>query len=838
MTGTAAQAPYDAPREPAGQATPEGSRSGSAQEVPPAREGFDPNAHRRSVLAPMLAAGAVSVDDPFRLLGVDISCDDTALLRERLVEVVGFWQRERTNPRYKAVVAELVRHRAELEAVLLDPQRRALARLRVQGVRRAQESARTARLDRLIKAVVARHGGVPAERVPLLRALARREGVSEEQLQERLAAGRVLPEPPRLPDALRAQVRSSLDELALRGDRARSASLWAFLGLSADATTPDIEAQHAALVADNLGRAHDRDKTVTGELLAHAKALLVDPAVRETYVAALVLEVQDRVADRVLELAVVDGELWPTDIELLAREVLSLGTGLDPAHARRAVRGAAIALGVPVTLPDGTHAAGCPTCGRVVGAASAPAPSPLHSPVPSSLVGAGSNLATPATPVGGAGAGGPAGSTGSPWSPATARPAPLSVGRAAPARSAEETAQEWREVKREVGLRRLVHATQRLARLARAAPQSSGPAGTLPEQHLAGLQRQVFAAREATERALLVEEPPAREIALQAVLDAVVDLDEAQSALAALPAATPTGLRAVLTGTTMALGWDPPVAAPNTTSWDVVRVVRTADGRRLEHPLATLTRCEAVDDDLPHASLVWHEVTAVVGARRSAAAATEPQPVVDDVTALLAAQGDGVVTLTWSAPPGGDIVVERREPDDPAAGLRRSRARGSRWRDTDVVAGARYRYLVCVEAAVGGVVARTPGRTVELVVDEPGAPRPDGAAGTSRPGSRAAAVHLPEQRAEPAIVEVPMISPEPVPTGASTRVGVLPSLSLTGAAAGAAAAGRSAAAPRAQGAPPSGGLPVRVPTDLPERPAELSAESSEGPISSSGASSR
>lgn len=630
--------------------------------------GFDGNDYRKRVLAPLLAAGVVSLDDPFTLLGVGIDCDDTVVLRERLVEVVGFWQRERNSPRYKGLVGELVRHRAELEAVLLDPQRRALARLRVQGVRRAQESARSARFDRVLRSVVQRHGGVPRGRLALIERLALREGLTQDALDGKLAAYDVLDdgsgaEP--LPAAVRLQVRASLDELAIRGDRARAASLWAFLGLSATASTQELELRHAELVGDNLGRAHDRDKTVHADLLTQVRALLLDPHQRAAYLAGLLGEVQERMLDRVLELAVVDGELWPPDVEALGRECVALGTGLSAEQARSVVRGAAASAGIPVTMTAAPEP--CPTCQQPEGRQAFSTPTVL--PASSGPVGGGARV------------------------------------------QAEE---EWRQVEREVGLRRLTAAAQRLQRLRRLAPDLAGPSGALPQQRHEELHRWLTEARAATALALGLPEE-AREAALYAVLDGVADLEEATTALATVPVGGTEGLTATLDGVTMRLRWDPP-ASPRGRTWSVVRVTRDAMGGRVERQLGLTTRCEAVDTDLPRASLVWHEVTAVVGSRRSAVAATEPQPVVPDVHDLRVANDPDGITLTWHAPPGSDVVVERRRLDDPDAPMRRTRARGSGWRDVEVVAGGRYSYVVRVEAAVGGVVARTPGCTVLVTV--------------------------------------------------------------------------------------------------------------------------
>lgn len=664
--------------------------------------GFDENAYRKSVLAPMLAAGAVRMDDPFALLGLDPDdprLEDAAALRTRLAEVVGFWQRERSSPRYKSLAGELVRQRASLERLVLDPAARRGARTRVQVGARAQVGARLARVDRLVGAVVARHGGVPRSRLPLLRELATAAGVGAADLDALLAGQRLLDdggdvEPP--PPAVRRQVRTALDELALRGEPGRSGSLWAYLGVPSTAPVELLTSRFEELSAQNLRRPHERDKTVHAELLAHVRGLLLDDARRPSWLAALLEDAGERIRLRLLELALVDAELWPADVDALVAALLEAGLALTPEQARTVVRRTATALGVSVTTAAPVAAAPLP---------------PPRAPMPAVAAG----FAPP--PSGGL--------LAPPISAPLPHPssAPAAPGGTAPAPAEEQ----WRQLERDVSLRRLVAATTRAAALAHAHPDVPGPGGLLPAARYADLQLRLGAARERVVAARLLAHPAEREDALHAVLGTAADLDDAAAALAELPLAVPQGVEVQVAGGAAHVRWAAPQGGRRLT-WSVTRVGRDAAGARLEVPLGATTRCEVVDRDLPAGAVLSWEVVARSGGRRSAPAATPPRPMAVDVVAVRAATGPDGVTLSWEMADGElrhEVVVERSTLAPAEGPLRRHRLRGTRWVDGDARDGVAYSYRLFVEVTADGRVHPTPGCRVDVAVGAPAAPVAD-----------------------------------------------------------------------------------------------------------------
>src|SRR5258708_9985811 len=85
---------------------------------------FDATGYRQHVLSTLRGASKLDLSDPFFIVDLPVDVDDTELIRARITALVGFWNKERS-PNYKALAAELAKHRADLEAVLLDPARRA-----------------------------------------------------------------------------------------------------------------------------------------------------------------------------------------------------------------------------------------------------------------------------------------------------------------------------------------------------------------------------------------------------------------------------------------------------------------------------------------------------------------------------------------------------------------------------------------------------------------------------------------------------------------------------------------------------------------------------------------
>src|ERR1700757_1521846 len=121
---------------------------------------FDATSYRQRVLATLRSASSLDLSDPFFIVDLPVDIDDTELIRRRIIALVGFWNKERS-PNYKALTAELAAHRADLEAVLLDPAQRAERAAAVKATRAAADADRFAALDSLAGKLVARYSGLP-----------------------------------------------------------------------------------------------------------------------------------------------------------------------------------------------------------------------------------------------------------------------------------------------------------------------------------------------------------------------------------------------------------------------------------------------------------------------------------------------------------------------------------------------------------------------------------------------------------------------------------------------------------------------------------------------------
>ncbi len=727
---------------------------------------FDGSGYRQRVLAELQRRSPLDLDDPFFVAALDPAATYTdAEVRAQLARVMAFLQRQRNAARYATLAAALVRRRAEWEAPLLDARTREQVRVRVLAARRSGDADRLAKVARNLATVRERFGGIPRSRVAGLRRLASADGVTTEQFDTILAGEKVIEdgsgeEVEPLAPGLRRQIRDGLTELRqLReGDRVGTASLWALLGIPADSAPARIQAAHEVLVERNQRRPHDREKTVTADLLAHVRTRLLDgdPA---AYTAGLVADARDEIRPKVEEHVVLDGELRPGAFEGLVREVLAAGRGLSAAQAKAVLLDIARNLGAAVTTGAVVDYVVCSSCGRPepVDASRVcrycdtelyiPCPSCAHATEAAAAAcrfcgqslrqarDAGEALAAIRREL----------ADGHPRHAAEllarARPVLGAVGGSA-ARAADDLGVRVQAAlaAADAGWRALVEhrearcddaATAGAHWLVAQASDVPGPDGRSPDEVLAELTAHQDVIRRRVAAAVALA-PVDQENALAAVLATVADNQEALAALAALPLPPPTDLTASNEEGAVVLRWRASASALGPASYRVVRLVGAgagdADGPQgtppVERSLGTTRSTELSDAGVPAGVLVRHEVTAVVGSRRSVAVRTPGLVVVRDVAVLRAEQiGDGV-RLSWRLDGPVDAVTIDRTVDESSpvqVPRRRIRANAGQYVDTVVQAGVTYRYQVYVEFQdVDGHPARTAGSGITVTVT----PRP------------------------------------------------------------------------------------------------------------------
>src|SRR5258707_5481143 len=139
---------------------------------------FDATGYRQHVLSTLRGSSKLDLSDPFFIVDLPVDVDDTELIRARITALVGFWNKERS-PNYKALAAELAKHRADLEAVLLDPARRAECAAQVRAARATADADPYGAPDSLAAKLVARHQGLPPSRLSSLARLAKPRGLDE-----------------------------------------------------------------------------------------------------------------------------------------------------------------------------------------------------------------------------------------------------------------------------------------------------------------------------------------------------------------------------------------------------------------------------------------------------------------------------------------------------------------------------------------------------------------------------------------------------------------------------------------------------------------------------------
>lgn len=712
---------------------------------------FDGNAYRKLVLKPLLEAGGADFDDKFTLVGLEPGVDDTAAIEARITEVVAFWRREQSQPRYKGLATALLAQRDELRDELLDPARRAALRARLAGAREEAAEARFARLDEMLEKLAARNRGkVPRSRVDRLRAAGRRDGLSDAEVEDRLARYELIddggddPVEP-LPPLVRQQLRSSLEEyqrLVPDGeDGGPVRSLFGFLGVAPTASDDEIRAAHERLGIRNRQRRHDHLKTVTDELLAQVVTHLLEGD-RARYVASVALDVADDLRSEVETAILLDDRVNAAEFDRLVREAVA--RGLDPHTARGVIAGVAADLGGNVEMsasgtfvlcascgaaedgdPEDHRACSrcgaalyreCPVCGHEVEASADRCPDCRTDLRAVQQAERSLRLAREAL------------ATGRPVEAArlaeqAARAVPALEGIEEVRRHAADRVQQaeaqWLAVVRAVDDGRMGDAADLLDVLERTGADTSAPDGrTVPavravvDAHLAEVRAAVAAA--------LALDGLERERALCSVLERHPDSREALSAIRQIPVVAPSRIQVDLGPDALRVRWHPG-GSPGPISYRVTRVTELPGSPPTERPVSTTADTELEDAGAVAGSTVSYGITAVRFGVASGTARSAEVLVARDVEGLTVRDGDGRVDLSWHQPAVGDVVVTRSR-EDAAEPVRHLRGGGGSLADTAVENGATYRYHVHVEYRdQRGEVVRTLGREV---VATPQAPPP------------------------------------------------------------------------------------------------------------------
>ncbi|MBX6390490.1 MAG: zinc ribbon domain-containing protein [Frankia sp.] len=741
---------------------------------------FDGSGYRQRVLAVLRAQAPLRLDDPFLVADLDPEvAHPDGEVEARLARVLAFLQRERGSAKYATLATELIRRRAEWEQPLRDAATRERVRARVLAQRRDGEAERLAKVDGYLATVRERFGGIPASRVDGLRRLAAAAGVSAAEFDARLAHERIIDDGAGsrvapLPPEVRGQIRDRLDELrALRhGDRTSTASLWGFLGVPPDAPPARIAAAYEAVAAANARRAHDREKTVTADLLAMVRARLLegDPA---AYTAGLLADAADELRPAIEEHVLLDGEVTAVAFEGLMRQALAAGRGLSVVQIRSVILDIARELGAPVSTgatvdfvvcpscgrPEPAGGArvcrycdtdlylGCPSCGRLTEAAAvvcrhcgrsirqsrdaSEALSAIRRALDDGRPAEAAELVTRARPVLTAVGG------------AALRAGEELAARASAALAAADAG--WRALADDRAAGRAEAALEGARWLVAQAADVPGPDGRLAAEVLDELTAAHEMIRRRVDAALALPNPADREAALVAVLASASDNQRALAALAALPLPPPTELVAVPAGARatpgpvggVVLRWRA-VDSAEQVSYRVDRVVAgPPGGAAVRSSLGTTGATELIDAAAPAWTPVYYEVTAVSGTRRSVGARTAPLVVPREVAQPQARQTSAGVRLSWRLDgPPRLVTIERvvEAVDDEAAAdgggssvtvgsVRHTRVSGYELTDPDVRPGVTYRYRLSVEyVAADGTPARTPG--VETMIAVIARPRP------------------------------------------------------------------------------------------------------------------
>ncbi|WP_067549175.1 hypothetical protein [Nocardia crassostreae] len=375
---------------------------------------FDPNDYRKRVLAAVERRGGLEFADCFELYDIPLEESDRlgdAEVRTRIDEVWAFWQKQRDHPKYRVLVGLLVDAHDELCDPLLHASSRRVEAERVKQQRARRDSERYEMLDTAIERLVARHGGIPASKIPGLEDIGKMGSLGPEEIQGRIRRHRIFedtaPAPAAAPSSAvtpqrRQQIRKLLAEYErlLPGDPVPTLLALLRLDFTKAHQTGEIRLRAEALRARTRELPPGRVRVVLDELLVHINDLLeAGGSVVDDYLQAVIEDATEALRPQVRAAVLVEDHLIDSDFEYLVGE--GIAAGLDRAHAEQILVGLVTELGT--TIEGREHLSG-----------------PAHRSSGGTHTGAastGSHGGTASTgPRGGAGSTGPragAGSTGS-----------------------------------------------------------------------------------------------------------------------------------------------------------------------------------------------------------------------------------------------------------------------------------------------------------------------------------------------------------------------------------------------------------------------------------------
>ncbi|MGW5110195.1 Ig-like domain repeat protein [Nocardia sp. NPDC004123] len=309
---------------------------------------FDSNDYRKRVLAAVERRGGLDESDAFELY--DIPLAEAARLSDaevaaRVEAVWAFWQKLRDHPKYRVLAGLLVDAHAELSESLLHTGSRLVEADRVTQLRARREAERYEMLDAAIERLVARHGGIPAAKIPGLEDIGRMGGLTVAEIAARVRRHRIIdeapapaspPAAPALSSERRRQIRALLAEYErlLPGDPVPT--LLALLGMEFAAAhhTNEIRLRAGALRARTRELPPGRIRVVLDELLIHIGDIL-EPggAMVDAYLLAITETVTDQLRPQVRAAVLVEDLLVAADFDYLLG--IAIAAGLDRAAAER-----------------------------------------------------------------------------------------------------------------------------------------------------------------------------------------------------------------------------------------------------------------------------------------------------------------------------------------------------------------------------------------------------------------------------------------------------------------------------------------------------------------------
>jgi len=332
---------------------------------------FDANDYMKRTLSPAVDAFKAngSLPNMFERYYLPFDVADNKDIEAAVRTVTGFWNKEKSNPRFKQLLPVLLKEggidQKDALRFLSDPNWRAAKLAEIEAADKQKAEERFEELRSSIRIVAAKGFITPAEKTALI-ARFEKAGLSAKEIESYIRvpireAVTKLPTDKGLPDATRARIRGSLAVLKNEGV-IKQQDFYEFLGVGPNASKDQVEKRYQELSAEWERRANNSVKVEAKHLLSLVKTELIPGGIGR-YETARIYDIVEKLGLEV-RLAATDKIVTAKEFENLV--AFGVQRGLSRKLTSEYILTLALEVGAAVEWMVGEETVRCENCSAAV----------------------------------------------------------------------------------------------------------------------------------------------------------------------------------------------------------------------------------------------------------------------------------------------------------------------------------------------------------------------------------------------------------------------------------------------------------------------------------------